>query len=369
MTFALSDFFTPQTAAVLLNAGLDLAAGLGLPITSWRVGDPTRSLFSAQAEILANRDAQQVEFFKAGFLSWAEGDWLTLGASEVFGIDRVLATPSTPTVTVHNGGGGYYPAQPGDLTFKSSITGTTFHNTNAPAPLSAGATVTYQLVADVDGSDGTVSTDDIDTIVTSLALVTVVSSTAAIGADEQPDADLKVQCRASTAALSPSGPKDIYEFVARSSKLTGVSDITRARSVADNTDGTVIVYLAGAAGTVAGGSITAANDAIEKWATPLCHTPEVLSGSAHSIAVTATLHGTGIPADYVARATLALTALFAIVNIADASGATVDTTLITAAIRSAVPNIELLSLSLPAAPVALTEGQFPTLGAVTITEI
>ena len=46
------------------------------------------------------------------------------------------------------------------------------------------------------------------------------------------------------------------------------------------TSGTVTVYVDGASGAVSGAAVTACQDAVETWSTPLCITPTVESTSA-----------------------------------------------------------------------------------------
>jgi phage-related baseplate assembly protein len=363
-----------DTAARWKVLGLQIANALGLVTTSWRTGDPTLAQFDYHAEALENRDARSAELAKAAWLSTATGDWLTVLASEVFGVDRVQATYAAPSVTVQNSGGAFYPIAPGDLTFKDSVTQKTYRNTNGDAevggPLSAGVFRTYELIADEPGSGSTTGANDIDQLVTTRNGVVIISSTSAIGVDQQADDSLKLQCLASLGALSPNGPADAYEFVARKAELTGVQDVTRARAIGDSTTGFVTLYIAGASGPVAGASVTAVQAAILKWATPLCITPTTQHAGAVTINVTATISGPGLPFDAETLATNELLRVLSAFQIASSGGDSVDTTLLTKAIRDgiAVP-IKTLSMTIPAAPVALTLGQYPVLGTVSITEV
>jgi hypothetical protein len=47
-----------NTAATLYDRGLAIARVLGLPVTSWRTGDPTRSLYKYLATVLASQEEQ-----------------------------------------------------------------------------------------------------------------------------------------------------------------------------------------------------------------------------------------------------------------------------------------------------------------------
>lgn len=363
-----------DTAAKWKSFGLQIAQALGLVTTSWRTGDPTLSTYDFVSEALENRDARSVELAKAAWLSQATGEWLTILAEEVFGVVREQATYATPPITLHNTGGGYYPIAAGDLTFKDTITNKTYHNTNGDAevggPLSAGVTRTYDLTADEAGSGSTVGTNDIDFIVTTRNGVVITGSGPAIGLDQQSDASLKLQCLASLGALSPNGPADAYEFVARNAKLTGVSDVARARAVGDTSDGFVTLYVAGAAGPVAGASLTAVQAAIIRWATPLCMTPTTVDATPVTINITATISGPGLPGDAPTLAENQVLTVLSAFQIADVGGDSVDTTLLTKAIRDGIGvPVKSLVMTVPAAPVALALGQYPVLGSVSITEV
>ncbi len=368
--------FVVQTAAEILEAGLGLAESLGLPVTSWRSGDPTRSLYHYLAEKLATLDTVQATHVKNGWLSSAVADanesgtseWLKILALEVYGVTATEATYATPTVTVTNTGGGFYVVDAGDLTFKASALDKTYHNTTA-GTLSAAATVTFDLVADEAGSDSTVGVDEVDELVTTLLGVVVDSSTAAVANDEQAPDAIAEQCRATLGALSPDGPPDAYEYVVRNAELTGVTDITKAKSTGDSTTGIVTVYVAGPSGPVAGASVTAAQAAINIWATPLTITATVANATGVTINVTATVSGEDIPADADDLCTTALEALFATFNI----GETVPTSAIIATIHTTMVDEGatdvIVTLTLPAANTTMTASQVAALGAVTITEV
>jgi hypothetical protein len=365
MTISVLSLFTAETAANILNLGLDVAKLVGLPVTSWRSGDPTRSLYKYLATVLASLEGVYSEFIRAGFLSSASGDWLTVLAWEVYGVERTEASFATATITLTNGGGGFYPIDPGDLTFRATSTGKTFHNTTAGV-LSAGATVVFDFEADEAGSDSSVAVDEIDELVTTLLGVVVDSNTAAVAQDEQSEDALKEQCRSTTGALSPDGPPDAYEFVVRNPELTGVTEITRAATLHDSTTGEVTVFVASPTGPVSGGSVTAAQDAVEIWATPLCVTPTVQSVTTLSIDVTATIVGDDIPAGAEDTIRDALEVFFAGVDV-DGSGVAVSK--IIKLIHDTIVQINSVTVTVPAADVVLAIGEAPVVGTVSIAEV
>jgi hypothetical protein len=368
--------FVVQTAAEFLEAGLGLAESLGLPVTSWRSGDPTKSLYHYMAEKLATLDTVQATHIKNSWLSSAVTDanesgtseWLKILAYEVYGVTATEATYATPTCTLTNTGGGFYVVDVGDLTYRASGIDKTYHNTTG-GTLSAGVTLAFDLVADEAGSDSTVGVDEVDELVTTLLGVEVVSSTAAVANDEQAPDAIAEQCRATLGALSPDGPPDAYEYVVRNADLTGVTDITKAKATGDSTTGIVTVYVAGPSGPVAGASVTAAQAAIDIWATPLCITATVANATGVTLNVTATVSGEDIPDDADDLCTTALEALFATFDIAEtvptsAIVATIHNTMIAAGATDVV-----VTLTLPAANTTMTASQVAALGTVTVTEV
>ena len=368
-TIDVETLITTQTEAEIFDRALEVAQAAELPVSSWRVGDPTRTTFAFLAEVLGTSlEPSVVEHAKAAWLSKASGAWLTVLAAEVYGVTRTPEQPSTPSVTVQNTGGGLYDEAAGDVTFKCAATGVTFHTTEA-LYLPPGGTATVALVADVDGSAGTVAVDDVDTLVTPLLGVVIGSSTAAVGTDEQSDAALKIACADTLGALSPNGPPDAYEYVAKNSTLTTTTAVTRARSTHDDDLFRVTVYVAGPAGAVTAPVVALVQTAIAAWATPLCVRPTAVSATNKTVNVVASLSGTGIPDDAEARVSATLGALLAAYRIAGQGGGTLPRSVIFAAFHTALSTVADLAVTLttPAADVTYAEGYVPALGTCTVT--
>lgn len=369
MTVDVRTLFTSKTADEIMADGLALATSEGLSVTTWRVGDPSRTLLKFVAQVLAARDLEGSEFNRAGFLSSARGLWKTLVAAEVYGVTRQAATYSTPSITLANGGGGAYDFDAGEAIFKSSSSGVLFHSTQALSLASGpGTTATIALVADEPGSDGTVGVDDVDTIVTTMLGVTVSSSTAAVGMDEQSDAGLDEQCLATLGSLSVNGPPDAYVAVALNSELTGTSAVTRAWSSEDDPTGAVTVWVAGPSGGVGGTVVTLVETAIELWATPCCITPTVVDATTAAQTVAYTIDGTDLPASAEDDIETLVATYFAVVRV---SGLVSRSALIALAhdyLVGAGAGSVTVALTTPAADVQLSAGQVPTVGSVTVVE-
>lgn len=279
-----------ETADAIFEASLRLAELAGLPVSSWRAGDPTRTQLRTQAAKLESLDATRVEYARSSFLETATGDMLTLRATDVYNVDREGETFATPTITVNNTGGGVFEIAARGLTFSSSITGATYVNQSTVTIDSLETGVEILLEAEEGGSAGSAAADEIDTIVSPpLIGVEIVSNTASSGVDEQSDEGVRELCIASLGALSPDGAADGYEFVARNSELTGVEGITRAQASGDSADGTVTLYVGTDTAAVGAPELADIQAAIDVWAQPLCTDATVASMTPVELAITFTI--------------------------------------------------------------------------------
>lgn len=385
MTLALSDLITVETKQAIYERAIDIATDLGLPVTSWQPGDPTRSQYWLEAETLATFETIMSGYITSGFLDLAAADtarynWLVVMAYQVYGYVADEATYATTTVTLTNGGGGLFEIEAGDLTLKSSTTDKTYTNTTGGTLASGpGTTLDITVVADEAGSDSTASATEIDTMVTTLLSVTCSNATAAIGTDAESAESIVEGCRDKLGSFSPNGPPDAYDYVARNSDLTGTTNVTRSRTFSDTTTGDVDVYLAGPSGAVAGADVTLVEAAIVTWSTPQCVTPAVASAVNEVIAITYELwlyDSVGLTqAEVEEQVEAALETLFLARPIGgDIIGAVGSgkfyVSMITGAIRAAFPTYFVdIDVTLPAADVAIAENDVPVLGAVTATDV
>lgn len=285
MTATLEQLLFTESKEALYTRALALATSLGLPVTSWQPGDPTRSLYHLEAEILVLLEGTVAGFVSSGFLEFSHGDWHKICAKQGFNVDVPEATFATTDVVLLNTGGGVYDLDAGDLTLKNTSSGKTYRNTTG-GHLGAGGSLTVTVIAEEAGSASSAGAGEIDDLVTGLLGVVCSNTVAAVGIDEQDEEVTTAQCRDKLGPLSPDGPKEAYSFVARSPELGGTSAVTRVRTYADSETGIVAVYLAGPSGAVSAADRTQVEAAIIKWATPLCITPQVLSAANHTIAPT-----------------------------------------------------------------------------------
>lgn len=367
------------TKAEIYAVALAIAESIGLPVESWQAGDPTRSLYHLESEILSIQEENIVGFIAAGFLDHATGTWLKVLADQVFGVEVPGATHATTKIVLTNNGGGNYPdIQPGDLTFQNSATGKTYRNTTggalAPKPPSGPApTLILDIEADDPGSASNAAPGEIDVMVsTSLLGVSCTNPTAAIGLDEQPEDVTRQLCRDKLSSLSPHGPRGIYEYIARTQKFTGTAAVTQARSYGDSETGDVTLYIAGPSGAVTEPDRKLVEAAILEWAVPLCITVEVLSATAVPVEIeyelwiykTANKTADEVEAD-VQEALMAMLTTRSIGGdiIPPATAGALYKSMIESTIRSTFPDDAFrVIVTKPAADVPLARNEVPVLG-------
>lgn len=286
----LDELTKPLTVDEVKAAIYGALAASGVNTTSWKPGAVVRTIIAGVAIVLSAASQLQAAIAKSGFLELAEGDWLTLVAKYVYGVERDEGSFATCEVTLDNTGGGLYSGGVGDLLL--SVGGTkTFRNTAAfsISPSETGVVIPMQAVELGTGSN-TVA-DEIDTFETPLLGVVIAGSTAAVGTDEEDDAALRLRCREKTATLSPNGPRDAYAYIARSAKRNGASiGVTRVLTVPDGIGG-VDVYVATATGGVLGTvgdlgtDLGVIDDEIQKKVAPLAITARTHTATAVAIDV------------------------------------------------------------------------------------
>jgi hypothetical protein len=367
-----------ETKEIIYAKALEIAELLDLPVSSWQPGDPTRSLIWLEAYLLEARETLITQFIRSAFVEYADDTWRPIVADQTYGVTVPPATYATTVVTLTNSGGSNRTFDPGDLVFKNSTTGKTYHNTSGGTLASGPATtLDVDVEADEAGSASTAAAGEIDELVTSYLGVTCTNAEAAIGTDRQDAATTIAQCRAKLSTLSLTGPRGGMAYVAREASLTGTYAITKARAFASSDSGDVTVYLAGPSGAVAEADRALVETAILRWATGFCITPTVLSAAAVTVSVTYELwiykrsNRTATEAE--AEVNTALAALIAALPIGGdiippATSGYLYQSLIESTIREVFgADAFRVSVSLPAGDTAITNGQVAALGTVTAT--
>jgi hypothetical protein len=375
MTISLASLLLSETRAAIYNYALGIATGIGLPVTSWQVGDPTRSLYHVLSAKLEAFESNVSGYIKSGFLDHATGVWLKVLAEQVYGVAVPPATYAETTVVLTNASTNLYIIDAGDLTFASSVTGKTYRNTTG-GTLAVGpaTTLSVTVVADEAGSASSAGAAEITRLVTALDGVTCTNATAAVGIDEQDESVTIQQCKDMQDATSPDGARGAYAYFARNPDYGGTSAITRVRTYGDSTMGVVTIYFAGPSGGSSAADVALAQLAIVTWCLPLCITLVAAAATNVTIAVTYELwlykSCNKTVAEVRTAVSTALGVLFSARPIggdvvAPATTGKIYQSDILATIVKAIPEGFRASVSAPSGDTALTAGQVAVLGTVT----
>jgi hypothetical protein len=307
---SLADLFASSTIAEVFDLAVAVCRKLGVPTNTWFPGDPLRTLLRFGAEYLAGAFEPTARRYTASaFLDLAreqaERDpggypWLVRLAAQVHNYVADEATFATTRMTLTNEGGGLYTEADlaaGNVSYQNTLTGKTYTASSGPLdadgnpaqlrPVSAAPdNVVYQdISADEAGSASAAAAGEI-VLLTAIPGVSATNAAAAQAIDAESPASIEEGAREKLAPLSPKGPSDAYNAVAKDASLTGTTGITRARTYTDSTKGEVRVYLAGPSGAISAEDLARGEAAIVEWATPGCTTPIVASAINRVINVT-----------------------------------------------------------------------------------
>lgn len=269
---------------------VDVANQVGLKTENWVEGGFTRTVVSLFSQLYATAGDVVRLIAAGGFLDYAEGDWLTLLARNLYGVERIEATFASAEdgITLTNGGGGLYVLEPGDLVVAHVTTGATYRNvTGGTLSPGIGNTLKLDLTAEEAGSDSNAPVGTITVLVTTNLGVTCSNEVALAGLDKETDEALRQRCRDSLAALSIGGIKKAYEFFAKSAVRTDGTavGVTRVRVMPAIGDGTGIVYIAGASGAVSGPDVAVVQGIFDEKVTPYGF--DATATSASNLSITA----------------------------------------------------------------------------------
>jgi len=257
MAVSIDDLVQLLTREEVLDALLALAKAAGIPVTAWQSGEPMLGLLEILAEQFARLwNATIVKAIRAGFLDFAEGDWLTLLAWVAYGVFRRTATFAGDSLVIENRAGGVYTFVPGDLRIKNGNNKTFYNVTGGSLAAWTGLgdypTVELDFLADEAGSGsntvvGGIQAHPFTPVTAPAGVFARTNDDPLYGDDDEGDPSVRERCRLSTGPLSPAGPTAAYEAVARAAKRAdGTSvDVTRVR-VLEPGGCIVLVYLAGA---------------------------------------------------------------------------------------------------------------------------
>lgn len=386
---SLDELTTPLTSDQVKTNIYTAIAAQGTDTTSWEPGAPTRTMIAAFSIIVAAFSQLGALIATGGFLELAAGAWLALVALYVYNEKKLYATFATGTITLHNIGGAIYDYDPDDVVFANTQTGATFRNTGS-FTLNPGNTLTIPIRAVEAGSASTSAPGTITTLVTPMLGVIATNLTAVVGTDDEKDPALRQRCSEKLGSLSPNGPWDAFTYAAKNAKRADGSrvGVSRVRLVKDGA-GNIAVYVASASGAISGTrtnlatDLGAVDDAIQRNAASITDTANAVSATAVTVPVTTTVYmynTSGLTqAQIQTRVTSSIVNFFPDQPISgnilsgDPGKVFVD------AIRSAIANTKTTDdvaaarlpifhtvVSAPSADVALTVGQVPVPGTITV---
>ena len=371
----LSELFSVMTRDEVLETILEVAEDVGLKITAWQPGQPSRSLFAIVSQRVADFTSTTSEAIKGGLLDYATGGWLTLHAYGVYRVTRIAARYATgDTITITNTSDETYPVQPGDFRIAHSVTGATYVNTELLS-IAPGTTEDVEVIAENAGTGSNAAPGTITEVVSALTGVSVTNVGAVLGSDEESDEELRQRCRDKLASLSPNGPKDAYSYVVKDPILSPTAvPITRVRVDANDASGEVIVYLATSLGAPSGADVDIAQEAIDLWAEPWCVIATAIGADDLVIPITCTVWVRGSSATVAqiqSAVNVALTAYFRTIEIGgevidEDDPGRVDVDALKAVIFGATPGVKDVEIATPAADVDMAVNEVAQLGALVV---
>jgi hypothetical protein len=382
MALSLEELTDPATFQEARGVILDVVEALGIPTSNWKGGAVVRTIISGVAVMLSGASQLQSAIGRGGFRLTAVEDWLTNVAADVFGTSRDLETFAQGEVTLVNAGVGVFSWDPDELELVNSSTGKTYRNVDAVA-LGASSTVTADFRAAEAGSASSALVGEIDALAIPQTGVTCSNAEALVALDDEEDQSLKIRAGESLGARSPLGPWDAYNYICKGAKRDDGTRIgvDQVRTTHDG-KGNIVVYVTTPSGSLAGTAVPYAGDlgdvqkAIDTYAEPLGITATATNASELAVNVTAEVWAYNTAnltdAQWVTLIENALTDLIRRKPmggdvISGGGGGKVWWSDIQGTIKAVRPEVFRVALTVPASDVAVTPGQRPVIGAVSIT--
>ena len=331
MTTTLADLVTSDTQPEVLALELAILTALGLPTTAWQPIQAIPLVLATNAQIAADYSTNVAFLAQGGYSSYAalmvdgKGNpvtsWMDLIAQQNYNVIRNQLTVSTGPVPLSNTGGTSHPFTPSSpLRFQNPTTGATYATTGTGSVAASTITnVTVSADAAFAGIIGTTGAGATLAMLTPLVSVTVLPLvTSLVGTGQETNAALLARGQAKIASISPNGPSQAYEYIAKSLPVGAPSAVppytvsaTITRADPQSTPGTGVVSLAvaNASGPPSAPDLAAVNAAIQNQVVPTGVQCSVQAATTFNLALAFTV---------VIRANANLTAAQALTNIDDA---------------------------------------------------
>lgn len=371
MPITLQTLFEPKTRDEILEQILGVAQAVGLPIEAWQEGSVGREMMAVFAQKLADYSLVGARAAGGGLLGYAEEDWLTLLAAELYLVDRIPATSGTCTLLMTNASNVSYVLAAGEVRAVNSATGATYTSTTGGS-LGVSSSLSVTVQADEPGTASNAAVGAIDALVTPLLGVAVANTSACAGTDEEGDEALRERCRESLGKASPNGPAEAYSYFAKIATRTDGSLIGVTRTNVVQGILTVTTYVADADGPIDSADLSDVDASIQENAVPTGYTAQTVNATAVTVPVTSTVYlapnSSLSISDLATAVEERLVAYFAAAPIGGyvVSGGFIFRSAIIGEIFQAAPaDIIKVDLALPAADVALDQDEVAVLGTVT----
>ena len=377
---------TVVTSAELQTQMLNAMTAAGLPTTSWQKKGIWQNLIVWFASMLQLVYAILNDVARGAFLGTATDQALIDLGENTYKTKYRSKTFATGTITLLNESGSQIDEPAQSLSFALvSDSSVTFRNSGAIVAWLNGTELEVPIVCEQAGTIGNtpaiaVAPFGLAMVVTIIG-VTIVEHTATVGQAKQDQEDYRKLCRKRSASLSPRGGDGAYEWTVLNIYTDGTRidpenpdpaktalNINRVRVDGSTGDGTVLVSLASPSGAVDGTEFTTAVAALNQFVTPSGTTLIASNCTTVTVSVTATitLRKGSSTAGVEAIAEQALTDYFPTSSIGgDDAFITIDE--LRGVLFRVASNVHGVSISLPAASVALTSTQVAIAGTMTIT--
>jgi hypothetical protein len=346
------------------------------PTTSWQPGSAPLTLLDVDAQELGDLSTLISFVTLGGYVTnqpgvtGASGSWLDLAGQSLYGLTRNTAIATVGTVTLTDtGGAGPFNIASGQIWVASTASLSTSSplrylcSTGGTLPKSG--TLVITVAAEMPGAAYNVGGAAITTMLTSLPGVTVTNASNWIttnGTDPESDLAYSTRCMGKWPSVGIGATAATYDYWAR----TASAEVTRTKVAADgSTGGQVDIWVAGTAGPVSGGALTAAQNYIAARL-PVGSTQSTVNATAQAVAIGGTVY---ISSAYLAAAQTQIAANLSALILATGIGSILYLSAVSAAIGkvTGVRNVTSLTINTAASDLTLTSAQVATVGTHTLT--
>lgn len=368
--------FVPRDTIVAQS--LQVAQAIGLPATAWEPISIGREVIYINAQIASNFSIVTQEGAVAGgFLTYAKGQWLTLCAYETFDASRIESTSATGKIGLNNSTGVPFTFAAGGVRILNETSRKTY-TAQAGGTVPAGGTLTtVDFIADEPGSASNLTSTDVLSLVATVPGVEPFFVTDLIGQNEEGDEELRVRAREANAKASPNGPADAYQYYAKTTIRSDGTNVGVTRTNLVEGNGTVTLYLADADGALSSPDRQTVFDYVNANVVPTGFTLLIPSPTCVELSVPITISLTPNPeasapqSETEENIRLAIVAYFATIPIggdkAQSFQGIYRDTLVQLIRNAGGSDVLSVSITAPAANVALASNEIPVIGTYTPT--